>query len=108
MQILKRHTKPKCKCHGVSGSCNLKTCWMQLPTLHEVGNLLTGKYRSARRIQINARGNMQFEDKRLEKRNMAKKRSRSLYDLVYLDDSPDYCVADRDQGTLGTRGRECE
>ncbi|CAK5107444.1 unnamed protein product [Meloidogyne enterolobii] len=39
-EILKRHTKPKCKCHGVSGSCNLKTCWMQLPPIRQIGNIL--------------------------------------------------------------------
>ncbi|CAD5221569.1 unnamed protein product [Bursaphelenchus okinawaensis] len=110
-KILKRHTKPKCKCHGVSGSCNLKTCWMQLPSVQEVGNILTSKYRSARRIQINSRGNMQFEngekEEKLHKRNLNKKKNRSLYDLVYLDDSPDYCMSDKNEGTLGTAGREC-
>ncbi|KAI6206747.1 hypothetical protein M3Y94_00947800 [Aphelenchoides besseyi] len=105
-KILKRHTNPKCKCHGVSGSCNLKTCWMQLPAIREVGNLLNNKYRTARRIQINSRGNMQFEEQP-EKRNPMKKKTRSLSELVFLDDSPDYCVEDRQQGTVGTRGRQC-
>lgn len=51
-QLLKRNTRPKCKCHGVSGSCNMKTCWMQLPTMRQMGAILLGKYHTARRIQV--------------------------------------------------------
>jgi wnt family len=113
-RILKRNTRPKCKCHGVSGSCTVKTCWMQLPTMRQVGNILQAKYRTARRIQINARGNMQFDsDQQLgslpkQEKGMGKSRkSRAATELVFLDDSPDYCRADRAQGTMGTTGRVC-
>ncbi|KAK0399914.1 hypothetical protein QR680_003272 [Steinernema hermaphroditum] len=116
-KLLKRHTRPKCKCHGVSGSCNMKTCWMQLPSMRQMGNLLANKYRAARRIQINARGNMQVVSQP-EKRDQvsrtkggdrqSRRKSRALQtELVYLDDSPDYCAADRSAGTLGTQGRVC-
>ncbi|KAI1733074.1 wnt family domain-containing protein [Ditylenchus destructor] len=104
-KILKRNTRPKCKCHGVSGSCNLKTCWMQLPAIRQVGNILQTKYRTARRIQINSRGNMQFEEQPTKQNPIKKKRS--LTELVYLDDSPDYCRESRQFGTTGTHGRIC-
>jgi len=105
-KVLKKHTKPKCKCHGVSGACNMKTCWMQLPKIREVGDILEEKYRTAKRIQINARGNMQFVGQP-EKRNRPMKKKRAAMQLVFLDDSPDYCETNIQQGTVGTKGRHC-
>ncbi len=34
--VLKK-TKIACKCHGVSGSCALVTCWHQIPSFREIG-----------------------------------------------------------------------
>ncbi|MFH4977357.1 hypothetical protein AB6A40_004066 [Gnathostoma spinigerum] len=110
-KLIKKHTKPRCKCHGVSGSCNMKTCWMQLPPMRQMGTVLAHKYRTAKRIQINGRGNMQIVDqpgKRDRKGGHSKRKNRALQtELVFLDDSPDYCNEDRSQGTLGTSGRVC-
>ncbi|CAI4232037.1 unnamed protein product [Auanema sp. JU1783] len=108
-KILKRHTSPKCKCHGVSGSCSLKTCWMQLPSMRQVGNILQNKYKNAIRVQVNSRGNLQLVSGEEQKSSNAKRKTRALpTDLVYLDDSPDYCRHDIITGTLGTEGRLCK
>lgn len=40
---LKKH----CKCHGVSGSCTLRTCWKRLPDFRQVGSFLKDRYVSA-------------------------------------------------------------
>lgn len=40
-------SKPGCKCHGVSGSCSLKTCWHQLPSFRMIGHELKAKYDSS-------------------------------------------------------------
>ncbi|VDO31121.1 unnamed protein product [Onchocerca flexuosa] len=109
-RLLKRNTRPKCKCHGVSGSCNMKTCWMQLPTMRHMGAILLGKYHTAKRIQINARGNMQIKSqpgKRDRERGGGRKNRALQTELVFLDDSPDYCIENRAQGTVGTIGRIC-
>ena len=41
-----------CKCHGVSGSCSLKTCWLQLADFRQVGEFLKEKYDSAAAMRI--------------------------------------------------------
>lgn len=43
MSLMKMH----CRCHGVSGSCELKTCWKFMPTFNEIGNVLKQKYGKA-------------------------------------------------------------
>lgn len=41
-----------CKCHGVSGSCSLKTCWLQLADFRHVGEFLKEKYDSAAAMRV--------------------------------------------------------
>lgn len=101
-----------CKCHGVSGSCSLITCWQQLTSIREIGersaNLLlvlvfpddffsstiifhlsvTGdhlreKYDEATQVKLNKRGRLQVKDPRYK--------VPTATDLVYLDESPDWC-----------------
>ncbi|CAD6190735.1 unnamed protein product [Caenorhabditis auriculariae] len=108
-RILKRHRKPKCKCHGVSGACNMKTCWMQMPGMEQVGRILRNKYEKAVRVQINSRGNLQLVAEEDPVTKDKRRTERALpTDLVYMDDSPDYCRYDRSMGTLGTEGRICK
>ena len=39
-QALSRLMLMKCRCHGVSGSCEFKTCWRSLPRFADVGDYL--------------------------------------------------------------------
>ncbi|XP_058962619.2 protein Wnt-3a [Pocillopora verrucosa] len=93
----------KCKCHGLSGSCSMKTCWMQQPSFREVGDHLRQKFDRAAEmtIKLNRRGK-----ERLKPKNTRLKKL-SDSDLIYYQSSPNYCDADVNEGTPGTSGRAC-
>ena len=93
--------RPHCKCHGVSGSCSLKTCWHQLRPFREVGNYLKEKYDSATGVRFNKRGT------KLDRENMRVQRV-TKNDIIYLDNSPDYCLPNIETGSLGTMNRRCK
>ena len=38
-QAVIKSSKVTCKCHGVSGSCSLITCWQQLASFREIGKI---------------------------------------------------------------------
>ncbi|XP_018096669.1 protein Wnt-5a isoform X1 [Xenopus laevis] len=88
-----------CKCHGVSGSCSLKTCWLQLADFRKVGDHLKEKYDSAGAMKLNTRGKLVQVNNKFN--------SPTMNDLVYIDPSPDYCVHNESTGSLGTQGRLC-
>ena len=90
-----------CKCHGLSGSCALKTCWMKMPTFRQVGNRLKEQFDGAIRVIISNDGkNIIPEGKTIK--------PPSEHDLVYSDNSPNFCKKNRKVGSLGTHDRECD
>ncbi|XP_062545202.1 protein Wnt-2 isoform X2 [Armigeres subalbatus] len=50
-KIVKLLLRTECKCHGVSGSCAMKTCWKSLPSFHAIGDIMMKKYRKAKMVQ---------------------------------------------------------
>ena len=100
-QVAVRSARPTCKCHGVSGSCSLKTCWMQIPNFREIGNQLMHHYEHSIEVKGNRRG-------RLRRRKAPSSANIPMISLLYLDSSPDYCIRNRKNGVLGTKGRQCK
>ncbi|XP_077182833.1 protein Wnt-8a [Paroedura picta] len=106
-QAVKATMKKTCKCHGVSGSCSLQTCWLQLAGFREIGNYLKVKYNKAQKMEADKR--------RMRVGNSAESRGAITGtfstllagELVFLEDSPDYCTRNISLGLHGTEGREC-
>ncbi|KAI8430002.1 hypothetical protein MSG28_000449 [Choristoneura fumiferana] len=80
--------RTKCTCHGVSGSCSVRTCWRALPAMARVAAALAGE--AARAGPLRPR-----------RARHARPR------LRYVTPSPDYCEPDPAAGSLGTQGRRC-
>nr|ALS19774.1 wnt1 [Novocrania anomala] len=98
----------ECKCHGMSGSCTVKTCWMRLPTFRKVGNYLKDRFDGSTRIY---QGNSGRGRTRGKKFNILpvnpNHKSPEIKDLVYFEDSPSFCNPEPAIGFHGTMGREC-
>uniref|UniRef100_T1D117 Protein Wnt n=1 Tax=Dendrocoelum lacteum TaxID=27895 RepID=T1D117_9PLAT len=89
-----------CKCHGVSGSCSLRSCWKQLPPFIQIGHHITQKYDMAKRVKFNRRGT------RLRKIS-GRPIQPAANELIYSEKSPDYCELSKVQPGFITSGREC-
>ncbi|KAF7199307.1 protein Wnt-8a-like [Nothobranchius furzeri] len=104
---VKATMRKTCKCHGVSGSCSIQTCWMHLADFREVGSYLKMKHKHAKKLEVDknpARAGNSADNKgaiALAFRSIART------ELVYQEDSPNYCVKNQSLGVQGTEGREC-
>merc|ERR1712241_1274952 len=61
-KLLERNMKVECKCHGVSGSCELKTCWRSVASFRMIGEILKKKFDGAQEVrQRKRRGRRMLE-----------------------------------------------
>lgn len=110
LQAVHRTMSRHCRCHGVSGSCGVKTCWRTMAPFGRVGTVLKRSYE--RSVQL-AAGAPRRKNRRKQQQKQQGEREgqwRPLLDgqrLVFLNKSPNYCVEDRQRGVAGTRGRRC-
>ncbi|KAI0982654.1 hypothetical protein GJ496_000640, partial [Pomphorhynchus laevis] len=98
-RVIYKLARVVCKCHGISGSCSLRTCWLQLPPFSEVGEYLKRKYEGAIEVQY-------ARNRRLSTRDSSYVQP-TKDDLVYIEASPDFCNHNSSIGSLGTQGRKC-
>ncbi|XP_024866600.1 protein Wnt-16 [Kryptolebias marmoratus] len=97
-QAVERTMSTDCRCHGVSGSCAVKTCWKTMAPFRQVGAYLKERYEQSVQVSDRSRRKVRRKDQR---------RTVDKHQLIYLNKSPNYCVADRRRGVAGTRGRRC-
>lgn len=88
-----------CRCHGVSGSCAVKTCWRTMAPFERIGAYLKDGYE--RSVQVTERLRRKMRRKDQHRPHVDK------YQLIFFNKSPNYCLEDRRRGVAGTRGRRC-
>ncbi|KAJ8686544.1 hypothetical protein QAD02_022338 [Eretmocerus hayati] len=57
-QAVANNMQVRCKCHGMSGSCELKTCWRVVPDFRQVGRTLKSRFRNAVAVAQSNFGNV--------------------------------------------------
>ncbi|WAR28662.1 W11B2-like protein [Mya arenaria] len=92
-----------CKCHGVSGSCSIKTCWRSLADFDDIAETLKDKFGMAIEVKRKRKGEFHKFVPRYKKMD-----SIPMDELVYVSKSPDYCSPDRKLGSIGTKDRSCD
>ncbi|XP_070709682.1 protein Wnt-16 [Pempheris klunzingeri] len=88
-----------CRCHGISGSCAVKTCWKTMAAFERVGAYLKERYE--RSLQVSDRS------RRKTRRKDQRRLPVDKQQLIFFNKSPNYCLEDRRRGIAGTRGRRC-
>ncbi|XP_068621535.1 protein Wnt-1 [Battus philenor] len=114
--------RQECKCHGMSGSCTVKTCWMRLPSFRSVGDALKDRFDGASRVLMSNTDVETPAQRNDAASHRAPRRDRyrfqlrpynpdhkapGLKDLVYLESSPGFCEKNPRLGIPGTHGRAC-
>lgn len=103
--------RTRCKCHGLSASCDLKTCFLKTPDFRDTGNILFAKFNEAKAVEPDNEGSsfLWTSDTQSYDTSVTSRKSRSMGEeaLVYTDASPNFCQRNRKLGVLGTKGRLC-
>ncbi|XP_007958110.1 protein Wnt-9b [Orycteropus afer afer] len=107
IKAVKSGLRTTCKCHGVSGSCAVRTCWKQLSPFRETGQVLKLRYDSA--VKVASATNEALGRLELWAPTRPGSPTKGLVprsgDLVYMEDSPSFCRPSK--YSPGTAGRVC-
>ena len=98
-----------CKCIGVSGTCTVQSCTNYFPELSVVAQHLLRVYRNYTYHTSTDLSSQHSEEAPSIITNIPDTTTEDKDNyLLYLSDSPDYCVRNEALGSLGTVGRECD
>lgn len=93
-----------CRCHGLSGSCAVRTCWRELPTYFQIGDILKTKFDNALEVAVTTNRNepplLTYYDEYLAAHIQLGPSDSSL---VYLENNQNYCY----DGQNFTQDRRC-
>lgn len=92
-----------CKCHGLSGSCGLQTCWLRMPLFQDVGQRLKERYDGA--VHVTS-GN--HEGSGMTPAAGVTFKYPESEDIVFSQELSNYCRPNPAEGVLGTKGRICD
>ncbi|CAN9503486.1 unnamed protein product [Ophioblennius macclurei] len=117
MKVIKAGVETTCKCHGVSGSCTVQTCWRQLLPFHEIGKQLKQRYETSLKVGSST-------NEATGEADLPKARGQSppppplpppppgpadhiprTMDLLHIEDSPSFCRPSK--YSAGTAARKC-
>lgn len=127
LQIVREAIFKRCRCHGLSGSCQFQTCWEQLQDFSTVISRLKAIYlHKSAKTSFKNLGSPERPDLYLSK--LAPDQDRTSLpnlllhhdedrtsqliqtgpdELLYIYDSPEYCEPQPKLGHHGTKGRVC-
>ncbi|KAJ8726153.1 hypothetical protein PYW07_000851 [Mythimna separata] len=106
--ILSSHMEVRCKCHGLSGSCQLRTCWRATPDFRAVASTIKRQYRKALLVaQEELNNSPSVLRGRPRGRRRGKPRPAPKTSLLFFERSPSFCEVDPRTDSAGTSGRVC-
>lgn len=100
------------------GACTIQTCWLKLPAFREVASKLHDSLHQAIKVAPVKQKSLTSTSTKVKRRPVARSISDSIssieriispgeFDLLYLEESPDFCVNNDRYNIKGTEGRTC-
>ena len=110
LKAVRNNMVRECKCHGLSHSCTVQTCWNKIPEFQKVGIVLKRKFDGATQVELEQNSSRRKNTRHISDRFTPVNKDHkppTKEDLVYYEESPNFCVKNSKVGSLGTLGREC-
>ena len=81
----------RCKCHGLSGSCGVKTCIRVVPSIFEIGDIVKEKYEDSVKVNVILHGSTGQATLEIVDQRRYQDGAPTIADLVYLEMPANYC-----------------